>query len=821
MFGAVRQSITRKLMLGVMVTTLTALLVACASMLILDIRNYQTGWADDLRAQADILAEVSKPALEFNDAKVAQENLLQLRARPLIAGAAIYRPDGSLFAWYAKEGQDRSRLPKALPHEGRTIDGGDISVAIRMQRNGELIGVAYVAAEYPLMAQVKRYLIILGAVLGGSLLVALLMSSWLQAAIIKPVLALTTAVEQAMRRRDFSMRVPKTTEDEVGVLVDAFNGMLGEVGERTRALETSHAQMQHEMEVRIAAEEAVRQLNSSLEQRIRDRTAELEKTHAQLRQSQKLEAIGQLTGGVAHDFNNVLQVISGNLQLLQMSFAGNPEAQRRLESASFAADRGAKLSSQLLAFARRHPLQPVATNIGRVLRGMDDLLRRALGESVQIETVVAGGLWTTMADPHQLENVILNLAINARDAMKGDGRLTLELNNAMLDDQYVLNEPDVTPGQYVMLAISDTGCGMPPEVVARAFEPFFTTKREGEGTGLGLSMAYGFVKQSHGHIRIYSEVGSGTTIKIYLPRSMQPEVELPNLRNAPVVGGSETILVVEDDLAVQATVVDILRGLGYHVLKASDGQGALTILQSGVPVDLLFTDVVMPGPVRSIEVARQAKQMLPKIEVLFTSGYTQNAIVHGGRLDPGVELISKPYRRDELARKIRQLFAGRREGITVVPDAHPAPAVPASSSMPEQAAAADASLSVSTQPLSILVVEDNPDARAMLSELLLVLGHAVEGAGSAEQALEILAEKQFEILLTDHSLPGMSGLELVRTLVARGSKMKIIFSSGYGEPDVPGLEIRPSFLPKPFTLAALQKVLEEASSENGAQIKSA
>jgi CheY-like chemotaxis protein len=364
---------------------------------------------------------------------------------------------------------------------------------------------------------------------------------------------------------------------------------------------------------------------------------------------------------------------------------------------------------------------------------------------------------------------------------------------------------------------------MPPEIVARAFEPFFTTKREGEGTGLGLSMAYGFVKQSHGHIRIYSEVGSGTTIKIYLPRSMQPEVELPNLRNAPVVGGSETILVVEDDLAVQATVVDILRGLGYHVLKASDGQGALTILQSGVPVDLLFTDVVMPGPVRSIEVARQAKQMLPKIEVLFTSGYTQNAIVHGGRLDPGVELISKPYRRDELARKIRQLFAGRREGITVVPEAAPASSAPASSSMPGPgaAAAADAGLPVSTQPLSILVVEDNPDARAMLSELLLVLGHAVEGAGSAEQALEILDEKQFDILLTDHSLPGMSGLELVRRLVAGGSKMKIIFSSGYGAPDVPELDIRPSFLPKPFTLAALQKVLEEASSENGAQIKSA
>jgi signal transduction histidine kinase/CheY-like chemotaxis protein len=816
MFGAVKQSISRKLVLGVLVSTLTALLVAAAAMLVLDVHNYQTGWAEDLRAQADILAEVTKPALEFNDAGVARENLQQLRARPPIVAAAIYRPDGKVFASYAKSAPDLARLPKRLPRPGQAIDGGKIRVATPMLRNGELVGTIYVEAEYPLMAQVQRYLSILGAVLAGSLLVAMLMSSWLQATIIKPVLALTEAVDRAMRKRDFSTRVPKTTEDEVGVLVDAFNGMLGEVGERAKALEASHARMRHEMDVRVEAEEAVRQLNNSLEARIRERTAELEKTHAQLRQSQKLEAIGQLTGGVAHDFNNVLQVIAGNLQLLQMSLAGNPEAQRRLESAAFAADRGAKLSSQLLAFARRHPLQPVATNIGRVLRGMDDLLRRALGESVQIETVVAGGLWTTLADPHQLENVILNLAINARDAMKGDGRLTLELNNAMLDDNYVLHEPEVAPGQYVMLAISDTGCGMPPEVVARAFEPFFTTKREGEGTGLGLSMAYGFVKQSNGHIRIYSEVGSGTTIKIYLPRSMQPEVELPNLRNAPVVGGSESILVVEDDLAVQATVVDMLQGLGYRVLKASDGQGALTILQSGIPVDMLFTDVVMPGPVRSIEVARQAKQMFPAIEVLFTSGYTQNAIVHGGRLDPGVELISKPYRRDELARKIRQLFAARKEAAVAAPapvpalPSEPAPAVPAS------AAEAEAALSTAARPLSILVVEDNQDARAMLSELLLVLGHAVEGAGSAEQALGILAERQFDILLTDHSLPGMTGLDLARTVAARGMGMRIIFSSGYGAPDTPGLAVKPAFLPKPFTLAALQQVLDEATCTDGA-----
>jgi signal transduction histidine kinase/DNA-binding response OmpR family regulator len=797
---AVNRSIARKFTLAMLATTCVALLVASIAMLVLNIRSYQSGWANDLQSQAEILAQANLPALEFGDARAAEESLGRLQVRERIVAAAILKPDSSVFVRYTRDGA-AATLPKSAHDMDTSIRFGQVSVIKPIRRGGELLGYVYLAAEFPFAEQIWRHLGVLSAVMASSLLFALLVSGWLQAAVTRPILALTEAANGVIRKRDFSMRVAKATEDEVGILVDAFNAMLTEVGERSTALERSNQALQHEMQVRRDAEEALRQFNATLEERILERTADLERAHAQLRQSQKLEAIGQLTGGVAHDFNNVLQVIAGNLQLLQMSFSGNPDAQRRLETAAFAADRGAKLSSQLLAFARRQPLQPMSTHVGRILRGMDDLLRRALGESVHIETIVAGGLWTTLVDPHQLENVILNLAINARDAMKGDGRLTLELGNAMLDDSYAAGEPDIVPGQYVLLAISDTGCGMAPDVLARAFEPFFTTKREGEGTGLGLSMAYGFVKQSNGHIRIYSEVGSGTTIKIYLPRSMQPEVDVSNSRAAPVTGGTETILVVEDDAVVQATVVDTLQGLGYRVLKASDGQGALTILQSGIPVDLIFTDVVMPGPVRSVDMARQAKQLIPGIAILFTSGYTQNAIVHGGRLDPGVELISKPYRREALARKIRQVIGGGKPEPRQLPPAPTPPVLLADGVLPEKLMPAPASL-------QILVVEDNADARLMLSEMLGILGHRVESVESAEQALASLEKQGFDVLLTDLSLPGMSGLELARQALRSGRKFgKIVFSSGYGATMTENLEFDAAALPKPFTLSALQRVL--------------
>jgi PAS domain S-box-containing protein len=416
-------------------------------------------------------------------------------------------------------------------------------------------------------------------------------------------------------------------------------------------------------ETKYASNAFIRDISERKEAELREaqRQHALEDARTALHHAQKLEAVGKLTGGVAHDFNNVLQIVYGSIQLLLSDVGTKKQKEKWLHNALRAVERGGKLSSQLLAFARRQPLQPLVVNIGRLVRNMDDLLRRALGESIEIETIVTGGLWNTLVDPYQLENVILNLAINARDAMKDGGKLTIELGNAMLDDDYVRSESSLPAGQYVVIAVSDTGTGMTDDVMKHIFEPFFTTKREGEGTGLGLSMAYGFVNQSGGHIRIDSEVGHGTKVKIYLPRSVDPEEDIPTSADDPIIGGTETILVVEDDIGVQATVVAMLTELGYRVLKADNGESALAVIKSGERIDLLFTDVVMPGALPSPELAKRAKSMLPTIAVLFTSGYAQNAIVHGGRLDPGVQLLSKPYKREQLARKVRQVIADQHQ----------------------------------------------------------------------------------------------------------------------------------------------------------------
>ncbi|MCC5976587.1 MAG: PAS domain S-box protein [Salinarimonas sp.] len=376
-----------------------------------------------------------------------------------------------------------------------------------------------------------------------------------------------------------------------------------------------------------------------------------------LLQAQKMESVGQLTGGVAHDFNNLLTVILGNGEILSEELAGKPQLKSLADMTTNAAARGAELTSRLLAFSRRQPLEPRVMDVSSLIHGMEGLLRRTLPANIDIEIIRSGGLWKTEVDPSQLETALLNLALNARDAMPEGGSLTIETANAALDDDYAARELDVTAGQYVLIVVTDTGRGIAPDAIGRVFEPFFTTKQVGMGTGLGLSMVYGFVKQSGGHIRVYSEVGEGTSFKLYFPRSRAKGEEARfDHAGRKVVGGSDTILVVEDDGLVREHVVRQLEALGYHVLEASTALAAMRVLQQVPEIDLLFTDVVMPGGMGGRELADAARTLRPDLKVLFTSGYTENSIVHNGRLDDGVDLLSKPYRREQLALKVRKVL---------------------------------------------------------------------------------------------------------------------------------------------------------------------
>ena len=411
-----------------------------------------------------------------------------------------------------------------------------------------------------------------------------------------------------------------------------------------------------------------------------ERTAELEtesklrqEAEETLRQSQKMEAVGLLSGGIAHDFNNLLTIIIGNLDTMRRALvdAANPgtvaelrsKLTKPVESALKGANSAAQLTQRLLAFSRRQALEPARVDLDRLVSDMIEILHRSLGEDINIETVLGAGLWPTFVDAHQVENVLLNLALNAKAAMPKGGHLTIETANCYLDDAYVERFGDIEAGQYVLLCVSDTGTGIRTEILDRVFEPFFTTKPQGEGSGLGLAMVHGFVKQSGGHIRIYSEQGHGTTVKIYLPRATGDEkvAAVPAgkpARATPTAGArkDETVLVVEDNDGVREYAVEVLEQLGYRVLAASDAKEALRLLSDGKHVDLLFTDIVLPGAITGRVLADQAKDIRPDLRVLYTTGYTRNAIVHQGRLDPDVHLLNKPYTQQSLAHKVRDML---------------------------------------------------------------------------------------------------------------------------------------------------------------------
>ncbi len=404
----------------------------------------------------------------------------------------------------------------------------------------------------------------------------------------------------------------------------------------------------------------VREL-SDANARLRAESAERERVEEALRQSQKMEAVGQLTGGLAHDFNNLLTGVTGSLELMQTRIAQGriKDVDRYVQAAQGAAKRAAALTHRLLAFSRRQTLDPKATDVNRLAAGMEELIRRTVGPAVALALVEPGGLWSTLVDPGQLENALLNLCINARDAMPEGGKLTIEMANRLLDERGAYGR-DLPPGEYVSLCVSDTGTGMPPDVIAKAFDPFFTTKPIGMGTGLGLSMIHGFANQSGGQVRIHSEVGRGTTVCLYLPRHLgAAETPAPasDLADAPRAEHGQTVLVVDDEPTVRMLVAEVLEDLGYTAIEASDGAAGLKVLQSDVRLDLLVTDVGLPGGMNGRQVADAARVARPDLKVLFITGYAENAVLRHGHLDPGMHVLVKPFAMEALASHIKELIS--------------------------------------------------------------------------------------------------------------------------------------------------------------------
>jgi signal transduction histidine kinase/ActR/RegA family two-component response regulator len=447
---------------------------------------------------------------------------------------------------------------------------------------------------------------------------------------IQPI-TLTSAMQVALRarRRQYEVKALIEAQEKAAHDLEAL------VAARTRQLEEANAELQNQM-------------------------AERERVEASLRQSQKMEAVGQLTGGLAHDFNNMLAGISGSLELMRsrLSQGRVDTVDRYITAAQGAVKRAAALTHRLLAFSRRQTLEPRPTSVNRLVTDMEDLIRRTVGPAIHIEVVGAGGLWTTLVDRNQLENALLNLCINARDAMPDGGRLTIETANKWLDER-AARERDLPPGQYVSLCVTDTGTGMTPEIAARAFDPFFTTKPLGQGTGLGLSMIYGFARQSGGQIRIYSEVGKGTTMCLYLPRhddDRNADDAIDFAEAIEATGDGEVVLVIDDEPTIRMLIAEVLADAGYSAIEASDGPAGLRVLQSSAKIDLLITDVGLPGGMNGRQVADAARVWRPSLKVLFITGFAENAVVGNGQLEKGMHVIAKPFEMDRLAHTIREMI---------------------------------------------------------------------------------------------------------------------------------------------------------------------
>ncbi|GGD17057.1 response regulator [Aquisalinus flavus] len=669
---------------------------------------------DEVRMQADILSAIVPAALAFDDTEAAMDYLNALRANPEIRGAALYDENDVFFAGFRL---GTWQYPDSPPADGYVQEQDRVIVTAPVVQDGTRMGTVIVrSAAEPLATRMMRYTSII-----------LL----------------------------FSM----------GVL------LLGVVWLATRALTSANATL-------AARADDLTRANAELKSQIEQR----EQAEEALRQSQKMETLGQLTGGIAHDFNNLLTIVLGNLErvIRTLTEKGETQLAETAENAQRGARRAASLTQSLLAFARRQPLDPRSVDINVFVNEMSSLMKRTMGETIAIETVIGAGLWKVCVDPNQLESAILNLAVNARDAMPEGGKLTIETANAYVDRQYITDHAglEIEPGQYVLLCISDTGTGMDEETIEKAFEPFFTTKGVGHGTGLGLSQLYGFVKQSGGHVKIYSERGNGTTFKLYFPRHIPAEDEEPVQERRKEVprGNGELVLVVEDEDDVRAHTVALVEELGYRAVDAPDGKSALGQLDRHPEIALLFTDVGLPDGMNGRQLSDEACSRRPDLKVLYTTGYARNAIIHDGRLDQGLHLVTKPFTYEEAGFAMEEAMRTK------------------------------------TQARKILIVEDEGLILADLVMQMEDFGIPTLEAVNGKKAEEIARRERSALraVVVDLGLPDMRGDALTEKLLAMDPSLKIVIASGYAPGEVRTKfagDSRVTFVEKPYNAKALLDAL--------------
>lgn len=644
-----------------LLTTVTALVLTFAILLIKELVDLRRSFVNDLRTQAKILAVHSAPALIFQDTGAAAETLATLESWSNIRYALIYSQNGAVFSAYIRSDLvGRTPLPD-LKKEGIRFSWHTLSLVQPVTFKGWQVGTIALQADLNrFYLLIGRHLLLLSLVLLLVMGAAYILLSRLSRTITDPLSELIGLMKTISLEKDYSLRSPVLEVDELNALAQGFNDMLDQIQERDRALERHRRHLEEEVEKRTRD---LAMANIQLEKELAERKqAEAEKSalEEQLRQSQKMEAIGRLAGGVAHDFNNLLTIIQGYGELAALKIEEGEPVGEEIDQIRQAGQRASELTRQLLAFSRRQLMEMKVVDLNELLGRMHTMLSRIMGEDIRIELSLPPEVGKIRTDPGQIEQVVLNLAVNARDVMPGGGRLIIETCNVALDEAYAQTHPGVIPGPYVRLTVTDTGSGMPPEVLERIFEPFFTTKELGKGTGLGLSTIYGIIKQSGGHIYVRSRLNQGTTFEIYLPR-VDAETELEKNERAPVLlPGEETVLVVEDEKEVGKIVQRSLESLGYRVLLAEGGQEALEILEGSDPaqIRLLITDVVMPG-MGGRELSDRLVARYPHLKVIYMSGYTDDAVIRHGISVQAMNFIQKPFSVGTLAGKVRQVLDSR------------------------------------------------------------------------------------------------------------------------------------------------------------------